>query len=758
MVDDLDGDGVQDMIFFRINNYVGQNTIDDDIGKLYFSYGLFVRGPDINPAEVVSNSSFRFSWQGVEGVDNYRIYVSEDPSFERGIVYSLYRDQLYRERVVSRNTREILIKDLKPGNTYYYRMRSSVSFQLHNCTNCTSWATLRSPYSNYYSVYVPNIIPDIPNALPVEDRDANSFVARWTESENSSGYLIDVSIDIDSENILSSYSSYNLEDGDIELMKDGSVYSFNVGQLLPDTRYYYRIRGYNNEYTSGYSNIIDIVTLPIPPLALEADNIKNNSFIAKWDAVIGIESYRIEIGNDLLFSNPSIYSAAGDSYSASGLNPGSSYYYRVRSVGINGGLSDPSNVILVVTSGSNASGAPVALPATDVFTEGFVATWSFSGNSSYVVEHSEYSDFRTDVSTIMNADISSKTHSISAKSSNTIYYYRVRLNSAPVNWSNVVSVLTLPVPPMAYNPIVIRENSFIGLCESIENALEYELEVWDVDDMNASLFYSSYDTMIFVGDLSSGGTYNYRVRVRTGSGWSEYSNSLMEIFTLLPGVPVLVPDIFPGEINFVAGWESVRGAGSYVIQVSYDRGFNRLLDGWGMKIINDGVDIIVVGLESGYGYYYRVRSRPIQTTMNLHGVIPLRQYTIPRAPSALTPSEIDGYSFVANWHGNGASDLYLLDVSDSSDFASSSMIYSDLVVYGLSYRIVGLNSLEEYHYRVRSKSGDLVSNYSNIISTETLLAVPEILDGIVVGDSVIIAWLPIDVDGASYELEISLVI
>ena len=68
------------------------------------------------------------------------------------------------------------------------------------------------------------------------------------------------------------YSSYSLEDGDeTELMKNGSEYSFNVGGLLSNTRYYYRVRGYNNEYISGYSNIIDIVTLPIPPLALEAD-------------------------------------------------------------------------------------------------------------------------------------------------------------------------------------------------------------------------------------------------------------------------------------------------------------------------------------------------------------------------------------------------------------------------------------------------------------------------------------------------------
>ena len=179
--------------------------------------------------------------------------------------------------------------------------------------------------------------------------------------DNSSGYLIDVSIDMGFESILPFYSSYSLENGDVELMKDGSVHSFNVGGLLSNVRYYYRVRSYNSEHISGYSDIIDVVTLPIPPLALEADEdkIDMNSFVAMWDSVVGIESYRIEVGSDFSFNNIVDVSVGGTSYSVSVDDPGSSYYYRVRSVGIDGGLSEASNIILVVTSGSNASGVPV---------------------------------------------------------------------------------------------------------------------------------------------------------------------------------------------------------------------------------------------------------------------------------------------------------------------------------------------------------------------------------------------------------------
>ena len=437
------------------------------------------------------------------------------------------------------------------------------------------------------------------------------------------------------------------------------------------------------------------------------------------------------------------------------LNPGSSYYYRVRSVGIGGGLSDPSNVILVVTSGSNDSGVPVALPATSVSTDSFVANWSFDGGDlgGYDVEHSEYDDFREDVSTI-SINLNGSSVSISGKASNTIYYYRVKLVIGGGEWSNIVSVSTLSVPPEVYNPIDIRDDSFIALWESIENALQYELKVWEVGSTD-TIVYNAYDTARLISDLVVGGTYNYRVRVRNGSGWSEYSDPLIKAFTLLPGVPVLVLDISPGETNFVAEWNTVLGAGSYVIEVSYDKGFNRLLSNWDRKIINDGVDTTVIGLESGYGYYYRVRSRPNNDNYESAWSDPLRQYTMPRVPSALDASEIDGYSFTANWSGNGIAGSYLLDVSTSINFVSSSMIHNSLEVYGFSYRVTGLEPVKDYHYRVRSKSGDLVSENSTIISTRTLLGVPELVDGIVVGNSLTIIWAHVDVDNVKYKLEIS---
>ena len=259
----------------------------------------------------------------------------------------------------------------------------------------------------------------------------------------------------------------------------------------------------------------------------------------------------------------------------------------------------------------------------------------------------------------------------------------------------------------------------------------------------------SYDTMFYISELVSGGTYDYHVRVRTGSGWSDYSTPIGS-FPLRPGVPILIGDDNPGEKSFVADWNSVPGAGSYEIQVSHDKEFIRILSDWDGITTNED-NIIVDGLESGYGYYYRVRSVAISTDYKSDWSNSLLQYTRPMVPSALPATEIDGYSFLANWSDNGVSEAYLLDVSTSLDFASSSMVHTDLKVYGLYYRVTGLEPLTDYYYRLRSKSGNLVSDDSNPpISVRTLLGVPELLDGVVDDNSITISWYSVDISNVEY--------
>ena len=163
LIDDLDGDGFEDVIYSRVTKIIDSGSANDDTGRVYWNRGSLVYSPVVKSGEVLSNSSFRFSWDAGEYAESYLVYVAEDSSFTNKV-------SGYNGKKVSANSIDLLVEGLIPGTTYYYRMRS------------VGLLDLKSPYSNYERVYVPMSISDVPDALPVLDIGVNSFVARWSES------------------------------------------------------------------------------------------------------------------------------------------------------------------------------------------------------------------------------------------------------------------------------------------------------------------------------------------------------------------------------------------------------------------------------------------------------------------------------------------------------------------------------------------------------------------------------------------------
>jgi hypothetical protein len=77
------------------------------------------------------------------------------------------------------------------------------------------------------------------------------------------------------------------------------------------------------------------------------------------------------------------------------------------------------------------------------------------------------------------------------------------------------------------------------------------------------------------------------------------------------------------------------------------------------------------------------------------------------APVAIAATGVGTTSFTANWEAYSGAYLYLLDVSESSDF--STFVYQNQVIYAptTSYVVIGLNSNTTYYYRVRASDFEL---------------------------------------------------
>jgi hypothetical protein len=93
---------------------------------------------------------------------------------------------------------------------------------------------------------------------------------------------------------------------------------------------------------------------PAPPTALAATNVTNSSFTANWSSVSGAIGYRMDVSTKQSFNTyipgyQDLNVGNSTSYSVTGLNANTNYYYRLRSYNGNG-TSPNSNVISIRTA------------------------------------------------------------------------------------------------------------------------------------------------------------------------------------------------------------------------------------------------------------------------------------------------------------------------------------------------------------------------------------------------------------------------
>jgi hypothetical protein len=97
------------------------------------------------------------------------------------------------------------------------------------------------------------------------------------------------------------------------------------------------------------------------------------------------------------------------------------------------------------------------------------------------------------------------------------------------------------------------------------------------------------------------------------------------------------------------------------------------------------------------------------------------------APVALDSTNVDYFSFDANWEEISGAHGYLLDVSADPDFGSFLSGFENLDVgTALTWSIPGLDYNTTYYYRLRAYYQTDISSNSNVIDTQTaILASPE---------------------------------
>ncbi len=89
-----------------------------------------------------------------------------------------------------------------------------------------------------------------PLALDASNIDSTSFTCNWQSVSAASGYKLYLATDISFSGTLPGYNP-----------KDLTTLSESVSGLNPETNYYYKLKSYNSEYESEFSNVISVLTL-----------------------------------------------------------------------------------------------------------------------------------------------------------------------------------------------------------------------------------------------------------------------------------------------------------------------------------------------------------------------------------------------------------------------------------------------------------------------------------------------------------------
>ena len=132
------------------------------------------------------------------------------------------------------------------------------------------------------------VLPDRGVAVAPSEIGHDDFIAMWEPSAHALGYLLSVCCDDDLP--LSEWNGRDM----------GNALEAHITGLDPETAYRYHVTPYNRCGNGEASEILEVITLPFTfdrktPVALEAEEVTHDSFIARWEGLEEAEAYIVDV-------------------------------------------------------------------------------------------------------------------------------------------------------------------------------------------------------------------------------------------------------------------------------------------------------------------------------------------------------------------------------------------------------------------------------------------------------------------------------
>jgi predicted phage tail protein len=671
-------------------------------------------------AVAIDTSTIDLSWTASAGVvDGYHIERSITPGSGFAAV-----DTVAGGVTVFQDT------GLESGTTYHYRVRARNE---SGFSNYSAEASATTPVP-------PPPVPGAPSDLSAAAVDTSTIDLSWTASAGVvDGYHIERSITPGS-----GFAAVDTVAGGGTVFQDTSLQS--------GTTYYYRVRGRNisgfSDYSAEASATTPVPPPPVPgaPTDVAAVAVDTSTIDLSWTASAGVvDGYHIERSTTPGSGFAPVDTVAGGAtvFQDTGIQSGTTYYYRVRARNISG-FSDYSVEASATTPGvpPPVPGPPTDLSAAAVDTSTIDLSWTASAGvvDGYHVERS-----LTPGSGFVAVDTVAGGVTVfqdSGLEGGTTYHYRVRARneSGFSNYSAEASATTpVPPPPVPGAPSGLSaaavDTSTIDLSwtasAGVVDGYHVERSTTPGSGFAAVDTVAGGITVFQDTSLESGTTYYYRVRARNVSGFSSYSVEASATTPVppppVPGAPMDFAAVAIDTSTIDLSWTASAGVvDGYHIERS-------LTPGSGFAPVDTVAGAATAfrdtDLEGGTTYHYRVRARNESGFSNYSAeasaTTPVPPPPVPGAPTDLSAAAVDTSTIDLSWTASaGVVDGYHVERSTTpgSGFAAVDTVAGGITVF----QDTSLQSGTTYYYRVRGRNVSGFSDYSAEASATTPVPPPPV--------------------------------
>lgn len=497
-----------------------------------------------------------------------------------------------------------------------------------------------------------------------------------------------------------------------DILFNGRVYNVTENTktftgLSSNTSYTYQVRSNSADGSSGYSEAKTIKTAPVRPTSFSGTSTKDSVTIS-WNAVSGAESY------DVLIDGKT-YRVNGTSTTITGLKPGTSYTYQVRSNNADGS-STYGAVNTIATMADLAVPTDISATATS---SSITISWSaVPGATGYDVRFN---------GNVYNVTETSMAFTGMSYNVSCTYSVRAKNESGVGEYSETRTIKTLPKPPAMPTNAKASATSYTVTVSwtAVTGATSYEVRL-------GGNTYTATEASITITDLLPSTTYSYQIRAKNEGGTSMYTSVLyVRTLSAPPDVPTGITATATTN-TITVSWNTVTNATGYYV----------LLNG-GFSYYSNKSPKAITGCTPGTEYTYAVCATNGGGNSAYSPEQTIR--TIPLAPGAPTGVKATSTadSVTVEWEAVTGADTYEII------FGGTTYETSDT-----AYTVTGLTADTQYSYKVRAKNEGGTSVYTAVYTVKTLLEleVPSDVRATAKMNSVTVSWNPVS-GAASYDVE-----